>query len=64
MSVPDATWHDSGLRYCVTHNGVVECDEDEPCDFARGNDHQLLEHEQFDCLLRPLCYQKPAEVPA
>ena len=28
---------DSGLRYCVTHNGVLEDGEwGWPCDFARG----------------------------
>jgi hypothetical protein len=45
---------DSGLRYCVTHNGVVDVDEDSPCDFSAG-----LDDSQPDCLLVPLLYKKP-----
>ena len=45
-------WIESGLRYCLTHNGVLEADEDEPCDFGQD----INDDEQPDCVLRPLCY--------
>lgn len=45
---------DVGVDYCLTHNGIRDCDQD-ICDFA---DRDPLPGEQVDCVLRPLGYKE------
>lgn len=56
---PASFFAESGLRYCLTHNGVVDCDEDEPCDFHPDGRHGrgMTCERGFDCVLRPLLYE-------
>ena len=50
---PGVGWHDSGLRYCIIHNGVVDCDESD-CDCRMG-----YGDEDVDCVTRSLFYFDP-----
>lgn len=47
---------DSGLRYCVTHHGVLDTDQDEPCDFHRSG-FTFFGNGQ-PCVLTPLLYER------
>jgi hypothetical protein len=44
---------DSGLSYCLVHHGVLDVDQDQPCDFAEVP----FPGDQPVCVLRPLLYE-------
>ena len=46
--IPDEAQIDSGIRYCLTHHGIIEQDAT-VCDFSDEN-------EPGECVSRPLVY--------
>lgn len=44
---------DSGLRYCIAHEGVVDVDQ-ETCDFHRFDSHDF--DAVTECVTRPLLF--------
>lgn len=47
---PGFGWKDSGVRYCVAHEGLIDVDQD-VCDFNRSRHNR-----PSDCVSRKLFY--------